>query len=312
MSFSPKENKSNVIKDLIKKNNDNNDNIKIIKNKSKTIKEFHPLEFYALGKTNNNVSNNSSTFFNSSSLSSPRFRVNNLKHDLFDRNILSVNNSFFDDLKRVKNISPLTQLNKNENNYLNPILIYKRRKDEKKENQKRNNINSLEWLNIIKNKLFSIDINSKIKIGKNISRNLFYEQKKKLILSPRINKNNSIEYDNHNKANNTSYQFENKNNLSDGYDYNYNTNGSFESIINCKRFKKDNGLLNKLEKNNLKQEKYNDYWKKLRLEKSHSTDSLFNKDYKKNDEKQLKSNILYFDKNNTNIIRDRNWWNIDS
>ena len=307
MSFLPKENKSDIIKDSPKKNNDN-DNIKLIKDKNKLIKELHPLEFYALGKTTNSLSNNSSTFFNSSSLSSPRLRVNHSSHGLFDRNILSVNSSCFDDLKHIKNIPTL---NKNENNYLNPLLIYKLRKEEKKENQKRNNINSLEWLNIIKNKLFSIDINSKIKNGKNITRNKFYEQKKNLILSPRIIKDNSIENDNHNHANNTSYQFDSNNNSLEGYDYNYNTSGSFENIFNCKRFKKDNELLNKLKKINIKQEKYSDYWQKLRIEKSHSTDSLFNKDFKKYEEKQLKNNILYFDKNNKNIIRDRNWWKID-
>ena len=315
MSFLSQENKSNNnindINDFSNKNNDNNNSsniIKSIKDKYKLIPKFHPLEFYALGKINNNSNKNSSTFYNSSSLSSPRLRVNNSSHSLFDRNLLSVNNSFFENLKQVKNNTSLNYLNKNENNYLNPLLVYKIRINEKKENQKRNNINSLEWLNIIKNKLFSIDINSKIQNGKNISRNQFYEQKNKLI--PKTIKDNSMDNDNLNH-NNTSYQFENKNNLSDGYDHNFTPNGSIENILSCKRFKKENEKLNKLRKIIRKDDIYNDYWKKLRIEKSRSTDELISKDFKKYDEKKLKSNVLYFDKNYQNFIRHRNWWKIN-
>ena len=290
--------------------------IKSIKDKYIISKEHHPLEFYALGKINNNMYNGSSTFYNSSSLSSPRLRANNSSHDLFDRNLLSVNNSFFDNLKQVKNTASLTQLNRNENDYLNPLLIYKIRKENNKESQKRNNINSLEWLNLIKNKLFAVDINSKIKNGTNVSRNYFYELKnKKNISSKNIldnNNNHNHSYENDNK-NNSSYQFENRNNslnnCAEGYDYKYNTNRSMEKIFNCKRFKKDNEKLNKI--NIIKPHKYSDYWKKLRIEKSYSTEALNDKNIKKHDEKVLKANCLYFDKNYKNILRHRNWWLID-
>ena len=290
--------------------------IKSIKDKYIISKEHHPLEFYALGKINNNMYNGSSTFYNSSSLSSPRLRANNSSHDLFDRNLLSVNNSFFDNLKQVKNTASLTQLNRNENDYLNPLLIYKIRKENNKESQKRNNINSLEWLNLIKNKLFAVDINSKIKNGTNVSRNYFYELKnKKNISSKNIldnNNNHNHSYENDNK-NNSSYQFENRNNslnnCAEGYDYKYNTNRSLEKIFNCKRFKKDNEKLNKI--NIIKPHKYSDYWKKLRIEKSYSTEALNDKNIKKHDEKVLKANCLYFDKNYKNILRHRNWWLID-
>ena len=289
--------------------------IKSIKDKYIISKEHHPLEFYALGKINNNMYNVSSTFYNSPSLSSPRLRANNSSHNLFDRNLLSVNNSFFDNLKRVKNTASLTQLNRNENDYLNPLLIYKLRKENNKESQKRNNINSLEWLNLIKNKLFAVDINSKIKNGTNVSRNYFYELKNKNIISPKNildNNNNNHSYENDNK-NNSSYQLEkiknSLNNFEEGYDYKYNTNRTIEKIFNCKRFKKDNEKLNKI--NILKPHKYSDYWKKLRIEKSYSTEALNNKNVKKHDEKVLKANFLYFDKNYKNILRHRNWWLID-
>lgn len=296
------DNKLDNIKNV--QNNNNYSNINSLKDKYQLIQKSHPLEFYALGKYNKNLNNSnssSSIFYNTSSLSSPRFRVNNSSHGLFDRNILSTNTSFFDNLKQVKNNASLTQLNRNEINYLNPLLIYKIRKEEKKEGQKRNNINSLEWLNIIKNKLYSIDVNSRIKNGQNISRNQFYEQKKRMFLTPRMI-DKSIEYDN---SNNSSYQIDNKNNLSDGFDYDYNTNqnGSYENIFNCKRFKKENEKLNKLRKINIR-EKYSDYWKKLRIEKSHSTDALIKKDFKNLEEKPLKFNKL-----NYNPIK--NWWKIE-
>ena len=306
MSSFSQENISNNSKD-ISQNNEGKKN-KSLKEKYKIVQENHPLEFYALGKINTNLYKNSSTFYNSSSLSSPRLTVNNKTNNLFERNLLSINNSYFEHLKKVKNSSPVNQLNIEENNYLNPLLILKKRKDEKIECQKRNNINSLEWLNIIKNKLYSVDIKSKIKFGTNVSRNQFYEEKNKIILSPRRIQNNSVDYINQNK---TSYQFENNNNSYDGNDYNYNTSGSFENILKIKRFKKDNEKLNQLRKNCLKPEKTTDYWKKLKIEKSLSTDELINRDFKKSDEKKLKSNFLYFDKNYKEILRNKNWWKID-
>ena len=69
--------------------------------------------------------------------------------------------------------------------------------------------------------------------------------------------------------------------------------------------------LNKVQKKYTKQEKYSDYWKKLRIEKSKSTDELINKDFKKYDEKKLKDKFLYFDKNYTDILRHKNWWKIN-
>ena len=313
MSSIPQDNNSLNNSNNISNKHEQKTQIKALKEKFKIINEnhrHHPLEFYALGKIDKSLyNNNSSTFYNSSSISSPRYRDNNSTHNIFDRNLLSINNSYFDKLKQVKSTASVTQLNKKENSYLEPLLMYKTIKDDYKECQKRNNINSLEWLNVIKNKLFSIDINSRIKNGSNISKNQFYEQKNKIILSPSSLKDNSLE---NNNKNNTSYQFENKNNLSTGYDYDYNNhNGSIDNILTCKRFKKDNKILNKIQTNYIKQEKFSDYWKKLRIEKSKSTDELIRKDFKKYDEKKLKDKFLYFDKNYKDIIRHKNWWKID-
>ena len=92
-----------IVKDLSNENKDNNNNnkniIKSMKEKYKIIESSHPLEYYALGKIDKNMYNNSSTLYG---FSSSRFRTNNSSHDLFNRNILSVNNSNFDNLKKVK------------------------------------------------------------------------------------------------------------------------------------------------------------------------------------------------------------------
>ena len=290
-----------IKKDLSKENNDSNNNnnniIKSMKEKYKIIEKSHPLEYYALGKIDKNMYNNPSTFYG---LPSQKFRYNNSSHDLFNRNILSINNSNFDKLKKVKDTKTIFEINKGGNNYLNPISIYKIREEENKEAVKRNNINSLQWLNLVKNKLFSLDLNSKVKKGKNITRNIFYELKNKTIISPRKilddnNKRNSNSYNN-------SSEFKNKNNLSEGLDYNYNTNYSIDNFFGYKRFKKDNDKLNKLVEYTSRPYQDFDYWKKLRIQKSYSTDELINKDSKKFDEKILKSNRLN---------RQRNWWIID-
>ena len=282
-----------IMKDLPKENKDNNNNnnnkIKSLKEKYKIIEGSHPLEYYALGKIDKNMYNNPSTLYG---LSSSRFRTNNSSHDLFNRNILSVNNSNFDNIKKVKDTKTIFDINKEGNNYLNPVSIYKIREEENKEASKRNNINSLQWLNLVKNKLFSFDQNSRVKKGKNISRNTFYELKNKTIISPRkiiddSSKRNSNSYNN-------SSEFKNKNNLSEGLDYNYNTNYSIDNFFSYKRFKKDNDKLNKLLECTSRPYQDYDYWKKLKIQKSYSTDELINKYSKKFDEIFSK---LYFNYN---------------
>ncbi len=308
---------------------DNSNNIKSketnsiepIKDINKISNVYHPLEFYALGKNKKNTYKNISTFCDMTPMPPPILKPNRSSHELFDRNLLSINNSLFDNSKKVKNIVSLDKLNRNENNYLDPLLSIHNRNEDNKENQKKNNINSLEWLNLIKSKLFTIDINSEIKRGKNISRNIFYELKDKMVISPNLMKGNkSFDNNNNNNINNNdnkTIQSENKNatnntttntinNKSEGLDYNYNNNKSVEKIFGCKRFKKDNEKLNKI--NIIKPEKYSDYWKKIKLGKSYSTEDITNK---KHEIKLLKPNALYFDKTTKNILRHKNWWIIN-
>ena len=262
--------------------NTNNNNIlnSSEKQNPSNIKDYHPIEFYSLGKINPNI--NTKNLFNNNSLKKCGLNYNHSSHELFDRNILSVNNSYFDKYKEVKPRMNLCVSVKNENNYLDPVLTSKIRNDFNHEMQKQNNINSLEWFHVIRNRVYIIDQNSKIKKGNNISTKEFYQEK-----------GNNLE------------QKSNKRGLDC-----FNKGNSLNSIFNIKRYKEGNEqLINKKEhfpkeKEITQIESDNNYWKKLRIE-----NNIY--DNKKINEKKLKENCLYFDKNHKNIIRHKNWWKID-
>lgn len=257
----------------------------------KTSKEYHPIEFYSLGKLDPNrkcidIPNNN--FYKKRI---PKLNYNRSSHELFDRNILSVNNPYFDRFKEVKPKQKIPIPIKDENNYLNPLKSLQIRNEQNFEGQQHNNINSLEWFHLIKNKIYIVDHPSRIKKGNNISLNEFYQEKG----FPKTEKNN---------------------NSRRGYDTNIGKSKSISYYFNIKRFKKDNEfLLNQkqpfqTEKENVQIDNENNYWRKLRIERElkNNTD---NNDMKNPNEKKLKNNLYYFDKNNTNIIRHKNWWIID-
>ena len=257
----------------------------------KTSKEYHPIEFYSLGKLDPNrkcidIPNNN--FYKKRI---PKLNYNRSSHELFDRNILSVNNPYFDRFKEVKPKQKIPIPIKDENNYLNPLKSLQIRNEQNFEGQQHNNINSLEWFHLIKNKIYIVDHPSRIKKGNNISLNEFYQEKG----FPKTEKNN---------------------NSRRGYDTNIGKSKSISYYFNIKRFKKDNEfLLNQkqpfqTEKENVQIENENNYWRKLRIERElkNNTD---NNDIKNPNEKKLKNNLYYFDKNNKNIIRHKNWWIID-
>ena len=257
----------------------------------KTSKEYHPIEFYSLGKLDPNrkcidIPNNN--FYKKRI---PKLNYNRSSHELFDRNILSVNNPYFDRFKEVKPKQKIPIPIKDENNYLNPLKSLQIRNEQNFEGQQHNNINSLEWFHLIKNKIYIVDHPSRIKKGSNISLNEFYQEKG----FPKTEKNN---------------------NSRRGYDTNIGKSKSISYYFNIKRFKKDNEfLINQkqpfqTEKENVQIDNENNYWRKLRIERElkNNTD---NNDIKNPNEKKLKNNLYYFDKNNKNIIRHKNWWIID-
>ena len=253
---------------------------------SSNIKEYHPIEFYSLGKIDPNI-NKRDLFININYLNKGVLNYNHSSHELFDRNLLSVNNSYFDKYKEVKPRINLCFSVKDENNYLDPLLSSNIRKDYNHEAQKQNNINNLEWFHIIKNKVYIVDEqNSKIKKGNNLSTKEFYKE----------------------KGNNISEK-----NNTNGIDC-YNQGNSIKNIFNVKRYKQGNEILiNKKEhfpkeKEITQIDSDNNYWKKLRIE----SNNYGNNGNKRINEKKLKENFLYFDKNHKNIIRHKNWWKIDA
>ena len=257
-----------------------------------------------------NLRNNISPYHERSRLNSSYLKSNNSSINILNRNILSINNSNFDNLKKVKSQSTIYQVDKNDNNYLDPVSNYSFRNNEIKENQKRNIINSLEWFNIIKNKIFSVDINTNIKKGKNISRNKFYEEKNRLIISPKKILNNNNKNDDNKVI--TSYQYINKNKNDNnsryvnGYDYKLNSALSMDNIFSCKRFKKDSEELNKKRfdiNDYLNKKEKIDYWKNIKLRKNKSLDTSLDENLKEKP-KKLKSKYLYFQ-------NYKNWWKID-
>ena len=289
MSIFSKEQNNNVSPNPLQKSNEVNS------------KPYHSLEFYSLGKVNPNLLN-----YNHNVLTNNNYSHNNKNsgltynyssHELFNRNILSVNNPYFDKYKEVKPKMILsTSVNKYENNYLDPLGSFKIRNEQNKENQKHNNINSLEWFHLIKNKVYIIDQNSKIKKGNNISLNKFYQEK-----------GVKLENKNENSLKGMDISDENNNNIN-----------KINNIFNVKRYKQGNeNLSNKkdifVKEKEIKQiESENNNWKKLRIEKNkEGFTTIDNKDRKNFNEKKLKSNFLYFDKNQKNIIRHKNWWKID-
>ena len=257
---------------------------------------YHSIEFYSLGKVDpkrldiNIINNNNIKKLN------PKLNYNHSSHELFERNILSVNHPYFDKYKEVKPRYKLNSSDKNENNYLEPLSSLRERNQHNMESQKHNNINSLQWLHVINKKVYISDKDSKIKKGNNITLSEFYKEKG----------NNNMKI--------------NKNNNSKGLDFHSVENNNLNRIFSIKRFKINNDNLIK-EKELFSKEREidqiendNNYWKKLRIENN----SIKNKtcinnstDTKKFNEKKLKENFLYFDKNYTNIIRHKNWWKID-
>ena len=256
--------------------------------------EYHPLEFYTLGKLDPNLNHSNYNSCSNLSETNTKLSYNHSSHDLFNRNLLSVNNSYIDKYKETKpKLSLDTNIQKG-NNYLEPLHSMTIRNSQIIENQKLNNINSLEWFHIIKKKVYIIDQNSKIKKGNNITRNKFYEEKW----------NTKIEKDDNNSKGDDVY-IGSSNNINE-----------IKRIFNAKRFKRGNKALSnqkelfKTEREIKQIESDNNYWKKLRIEKSSDGDNTNNM-IKRYDEKKLKGNFLYFDKNQKGIIRHKNWWKID-
>ena len=129
---------------------------------------FHPIEFYALGKIPSN------TVY-------PTFQWNkgikSTSNNIIERNVLSINTAKFNQLYNYKNLSSLSQQNVTENNYMKPIKLYK---TSEKYNLPKNTTN-FETYKIMKEKLFSKDIQSRIAKGKYLNKSDFIKEKENTI-----------------------------------------------------------------------------------------------------------------------------------
>ena len=128
---------------------------------------FHPIEFYALGKIPNETAY-------------PTFQWNrgikSTSNNILERNALSINTKKYNGLYIYKNLSSLSQQNVTENNYMKPIKLYKT--SEKYSIPK--NATNFEIYNIMKEKLFSKDIQSTIAKGKNLNKSDFMKEKENI------------------------------------------------------------------------------------------------------------------------------------
>ena len=162
----------------------------------------HPLVFYALGKVKNKSINNNIGLFTSQGFRSS-------SNDMIYRNMFSMNSSHFDDIKKNKEYSTIKKQILEENDYLNPIKIYK---SFHKYDVYNNCINQ-ETFNLAKKKYYSRDRISNIKTGLYLTKSQFNEQKKNLL-------QNNIKYKTIKtdiNTNNTSSNNNNKSDLSNTY-----------------------------------------------------------------------------------------------
>jgi len=250
-------NNINNINNQFKENNNNKNNKNII----------HPLDFYALGKVNNPpkyISNyNPNKAFRSTS------------NDLINRNIFSLNSPNYDNLKKNKNYSILSEQNIKENNYLNPLEVYKTYK----KYSLPSNVVNIETYNISKNKIFSKSNFSLIKKGLHLTHSNFMNHKNKLLKENSTNKDsNKTMIDNIDDKILPRIKTEN----------NYNINNKSNDIKAKYGFDNNNDNFNSINKPAIKYINPIDYTKK-----------------------ELKGNLLYFDKNNQQFLRHKNWWKVE-
>lgn len=244
-------------------------------NKNKNNINFRSIEFYALGKVNNYKKIN-------------HFIPNNngfrsTSNNLLKRNYFSINNRIFDDLKdrNPKKQATIYEQNIDENNYLTPLNVF----NSFQRYDLPSNVVNQETYNIAKEKLFAKDIFSTIKKGNHISRNDFVSQKQNL-LGTADTKDNKFLTPNNNRSINDD---------------------------NIKEFKRYNSCINIMEEN--RDKKYNEINKEKNNDKklinSSSSRAFVPKNPKDFTKEILANTIIHFDKNHTNIVRDRNWWKIN-
>jgi hypothetical protein len=135
---------------------------------------IHPLDFYTLGKIPSNTVYSNLEWNNG---------IKSTSNDIITRNALSINTQKYNKIDIHKKISNIYEQNITENNYLEPINIYKTYEKYKLPKYATN----IGMYKLMREKYFSKDIHSPIKQGKCLSQKEFIKEKEKLAKAENIN-----------------------------------------------------------------------------------------------------------------------------
>jgi hypothetical protein len=235
------------------------------------INDTHPLDFYALGKVHDPPHYTSNLY--------PNNAFRSTSNDIISRNVFSLNTSKYDNLKAKKTNSGLSLQNIDENNYLKPIEVFK---TYNKYSLPSNAVN-MGTYNIAKEKIFTKSNISLIKKGMNITYSNFIDYKNKLLTENTPRNNNRTLKDKLTDKNLQRIKTENNYKLKNKSNDEIENKYKLEDINN-----KNEYINNKMNKPKIKYINPNDYSKK-----------------------ELSRNCFYFDKNNKQFMRHKNWWKPD-
>ena len=271
-------------KEKVEKKVEENNQLSQIKEIKKEFKEnknpkkdIHPLDFYALGKVHD------PPIYTSTFCHNKGFR--STSNDLITRNLFSLNTTQFDNLKKNKFNSTLSQQNIKENNYLRPLDVY----NTYQKYSIPSNVINKETYNIAKEKLFTKSCVSSIRKGIRLSLSNYIDYKKQL-MTENISMNKTMK-DKCIERKRTESENRKKGNRSN------EINNRLDSLESIEKNKKNNSINNGSSNNDI-----------LGGITKPPIKYINPIDFTKKD---LKSNMLYFDKNNQQFLRHKNWWICD-
>ena len=242
----------------------------------KPKKDVHPLDFYTLGKVHD------PPIYTSTFCHNKGFR--STSNDLITRNLFSLNTTQFDNLKKNKFNSTLSQQNIKENNYLRPMDVF----TAYQKYSIPSNVANTETYNIAKEKIFTKSSISSIRKGIRLSHSNFMDCKKQL-MTENISMNKTMK----DKC------LERKRTESDKRKMSNRSNEINSRIDNFEKIEKNK------KNNSLNNGCNSDILGGITKPPIKYINPI---DFTKKD---LKENNLYFDKNNQQFLRHKNWWICD-
>ena len=145
--------------------------------KERNNSDVHPLDFYTLGKIPPN------TVYQNLEWNKA---IKGNSNDIIIRNALSINTKKFNEIDLNKKFSNIHEQNITENNYMEPIKVYKSYEKYCLPKYATN----MGMYKLMKEKYFSRDIHSNITQGKCLSKNEFIKQKERIMKKENLNLNN--------------------------------------------------------------------------------------------------------------------------